>query len=477
MKIKFQHNQILSALCITMVSLCFSGCKDFVDVPLPVNAIAGDAAFTNDRSTSALLNNIYGSMAGGGSSGYFSHSSGLGFVTGLYTDEIVPVSGNTSFTPYFTDQIDPNGGTLSQWSNYYKQIYNANSVISGVRASTSLLYKNQWLGEALFVRAYMYFCLTSLFGDVPLALSTDYQTNNTLSRAPQAEVYKQIIIDLTEAQSLLTDEYKNFNGATTADRVRPNKAAATGLLARIYLYTKDWENAEKQASALISSATYDLPALTEVFLANSKETIWSLALPSPVLEQDYLVYNNNNPTGNLANIGTLVSAVLSSSLYNSFESDDARALNWSRTVTSSTAPGVNFHLMTKYKSSVYAAENIVLMRLAEQYLIRAEARAEQDDFLNALSDLNEVRSRAGLDPAAVTMKTDLLAAILHERRVELFAEQGHRFFDLRRTGNLDAVMNAIAAQKNASWAGYRQFWPIPNQEMLSNPNLRQTTGY
>ena len=469
----------LVGLYIFLLIIQTSGCQKFVEIPLPVNAIAGNAAFTTDKSTAAVLNNIYGTMAGSTTSGFFSSTNGVGFSTGLYSDEIVPViTSSIAFAPFYTDLIDPNGGTSGIWTNFYKQVYNANTVIEGVNSSTTLVYKNQWLGEALFLRAWCYFYLTNLFGDVPLALTTDYTINNTLSRSPQAIVYQQIITDLKQAQTLLTDDFKNYNGVTTIDRGRPNKGAATALLARVYLYTHDWANAENAATSLINNTSaYSLVPLSQVFLANSKETIWSITLPSTVLEQDYLYYNNNNPTGNLTNISTLISAVLSPSLINAFEPGDNRTANWTRIITSTSTPGVKYYLMTKYKSAVFNAENVMLMRFAEQYLIRAEARAQLGNILNAQIDLNVVRARAGLAATTANSQVALLAAILKERQTELFSEVGHRFFDLRRTGNLDAVMTAVAPSKNAAWAGFKQFWPIPNAEKLSNPNLQQNPGY
>ena len=121
-----------------------------------------------------------------------------------------------------------------------------------------------------------------------------------------------------------------------------------------------------------------------------------------------------------------------------------------------------------------------MFRLGEIYLIRAEARAQQGNSTgagSAASDLNTVRARATLPPTTAVTQADMLAAIAHERRVELFCENGNRFFDLRRTGNLDAVMNVLAPLKGGSWASNKEWWPIPLSDIQNDINLTQTPGF
>jgi hypothetical protein len=118
-----------------------------------------------------------------------------------------------------------------------------------------------------------------------------------------------------------------------------------------------------------------------------------------------------------------------------------------------------------------------MCRLAEQYLIRAEARAQQNNLTGALADLNAIRTRAGLPASAAVSQADVLIAIARERRVELFCEMGNRFFDLRRTGNLDAVMNVIALLKGGSWSSYKDWWPIPLTDIQNDNHLTQTPGF
>jgi hypothetical protein len=119
----------------------------------------------------------------------------------------------------------------------------------------------------------------------------------------------------------------------------------------------------------------------------------------------------------------------------------------------------------------------MVFRQAEQYLIRAEARAMQNNLNGAKADLDVVRTRAGLSGITVSTQANMLAAVLHERQVEMFTELGARLFDLRRSGTIDAVMGAVAPSKGSSWQSFMQLWPISSQDILTDPNLKQTPGY
>jgi hypothetical protein len=451
-----------------------SGCKKYLEVPLPPDQIAGSTVFQNDATASAALNAVlYRLSSQGGFDG-----SGLGFYTGLYSDELRNQTTLPFLLAVYGDGVSSTvGNVTTYWTNWYGQLYSLNLAVEGLKSASGLSYQNQWLGEAYFLRGLLYFYLTNLYGDVPLVLGTDYLANNQLARSPQADVYKQIVSDLQLAQSMLDSKYHNDAGAVTTDRGRPNKAAATALLARVYLYTKDWKDAESQADSLINDGTdYQLPALSKVFLLKSPEIIWGLEpVPTQFIVKDASTYYL--PAGKTpASVG--IPATLSDSLIGSFEAGDARYPTW--VTRDSVSPTAIYYTPTKYTArGTYTApqEMIAMFRLAEQYLIRAEARAQQSNLGGAISDLNIVRARAGLAATTASAQADVLAAILHERRVELFTEEGHRFFDLRRTGNLDAVMNIMAPLKGGSWTSSKAWWPIPLTDIQNDSHLTQTPGY
>jgi hypothetical protein len=379
------------------------------------------------------------------------------------------------------------------WSLLYNNIYKCNAAIEGLQKSTSLTpaVKQQLLGEAKFMRAFFYFYLVNLFGDVPLALSTDAVTNTALSRTAKADVYKQIIGDLKEAKDLMNSNYPDATLlGTTNERVRPTKWAAEALLARVYLYTNDYVNAENEASGLIGNTTLygPLPPLNSVFLKNSKEAIWQLQPTANNLNtvegQMYVIPTTGPSSSNIV--------FLSKFLLNSFEIGDQRAVlgNWVNTTiykkTSTTYDTVSFDY--KYKVGAAAgvtstnamSEYFMVLRLGEQYLIRAEARAQLGNIQGAKDDLNAIRTRAGLPGTIANDQSSLLTAILNERRHELFCEWGHRWLDLKRTGKVDAVMSVITPLKSngaIQWRSYQQYYPVAKTELDKAPNLTQTPGY
>jgi hypothetical protein len=169
---------------------------------------------------------------------------------------------------------------------------------------------------------------------------------------------------------------------------------------------------------------------------------------------------------------------LSNSLLQSFEINDLRNAQW---VSSIDVSGNTYYYPYKYKikSGTTINEYSMVLRLAEQYLIRAEARAQLDDVEGAIGDLDRIRQRAGLplyqDTQPGMSKAEVLSAIEQERRIELFSEWGHRWLDLKRTGKADEV---LGLEKGSDWQPTDVLYPIPFSEIQNNRNLLpQNPGY
>jgi hypothetical protein len=317
------------------------------------------------------------------------------------------------------------------------------------------------------------------YGDVPLALTSDYRTNNTLSRAPKEQVYAQIIADLKDAQSQMGEAYFAGISPGSTQRARPNKLAATALLARVYLYQKDWANAEAQATAVISNAAYQLEQdLNKTFTTTTKEAIWYLLTVDPIN------YANNDaqafiPSTNPPGVTSITPGALNASLVNSFEQGDIRREKWVGTFTATN--GTIFYYPFKYqKNPSSTPEALMVLRLSEQYLIRAEARAQQGNITGAGSaqeDVDAIRAKALLTGTTATDKNAMLAAIAQERKIELFTEWGHRWFDLIRTDKVDEVMSVLTPQKGGVWDPNHKILPIPFSETQLNQNIKQNPGY
>jgi hypothetical protein len=476
-------------LTTAMITLVFIfSCQKYVQVPAPISSINVGNVYSNDPTAIAAITDIYSQM----SSGTLVLASGqnsLSYFAGLAADELTLYSGVTVSAAaylYYTNALTNVSG-VDFWNSLYPAIFSINSAIEGISGSTSLTpaIRQQLLGEAFFLRALCYFYLVNLYGDVPLVTGTDYAVNSLLARSPQATVWKQIIGDLQNAKALLSGNFLDKSLLkTSTSRLRPTKYTASALLARTYLYTADWSDAKMQADSLINNnAPFTLSLvsnLNNVFLANSNEAIWQLqpvsaGIPN-TLDAYYFILPSTGPNGTN-------NSYLSTSLLNSFENGDQRRIDW---VDSAIAGGTTYYYPYKYKvnatgSSTLTTEYTMVFRLSEQYLIRAEAEANGagNGISSAISDLNVIRNRAGL--AAYSGGTDqasVLAAILHERQVELFTEWGHRWLDLKRSGTINTVMAPVCNTiKGGNWSSNWQYFPIPLTDLQADPNLAQNSGY
>jgi starch-binding outer membrane protein, SusD/RagB family len=482
-------NQFKSIIKILFIIIFFSGCKKFVEADPPLTKASKSTVFSNDISAVAAITSIYSNISINQTS-FAGGRRSIGFLMGLYADELKNYSSIQENSQYYKNALQSSiNNSYLFWNELYIQLHIANVVIDGVQSSDKLTAatKAQVMGEAKFMRALLHFYAVNLFGEVPLTVTTDFKINNILSRASIKDVYKQIVEDLKESQSLLSNNYLDPSGATTASRVRPNKAVATALLARVYLYTKEWLNAETEASKLIDNQMYELETdLNNVFLIPSKEAIWQLQAVTP----GYNTFDGNIYILTTAPGSSRFPAALSDNLLNSFEQGDNRKLKWVGNYTGATG---TFYYPYKYKigppnTNVPATEYNMIFRLAEQYLIRAEARIQQGNIAEGIDDLNTLRKRARMeasddlpfplpDLAADLDTPDALAAVMQEARVELFTEWGHRWFYLKNSGNIDSEMNAIALSKGAEWSAYKALLPIPIAEININHNLTQNDGY
>lgn len=492
-----------SFLCILLSSFSISSCRKMVEIQPPTNAASESNVYTNNTTAISALNGIYANISN--TNTILTGSSSISVYAGLSADEFELFGGPQSITPYggyyrnaLSTVVPPISGTEA-WAPLYKFVFYTNAAVTGLTSQKAEVLmpaiRNQLLGEAKFMRAFFYLYLVNLFGDVPLALSTDPEVNTLLSRAPKNQVYQQIIQDLKDSDELLSPTYLNETLlASSPERIRPTKWAAEALLARVYLYLGEYANAEAQSSLVLSnSSLFSLSTMNNVFLKASlgnKEAIWQVQptrVSTNTLEALAFVIPTNGP-------GALNHVYLSSMLLGKFETGDQRAKpkNWVDTIRIS---GTLFTYPFKYKlyqpdntittttGSANQKEFLMMLRLSEQFLIRAEARARLGNLAGAISDLDMIRQRAGLPLVANTnpsiSQSALIDKILHERQVELFSEFGHRWLDLKRTNTVDAIMNIITSQKalGAAWQPYQALYPIPLETLNAAPNVVQNVGY
>jgi hypothetical protein len=455
----------IGSLPLLFLILLFVSCDDFVTVDLPNSQLTAPVVFEDMATANAAMTSIYSKIRDNGL--LTGSPSGLSHQLGNYTDELDYYGDplNLSFDFYNNSLSASNTHMKGLWLATFNQIYAANAVYYSAEHSTtlSLADKNQLKGEALFVRGLLHFYLANLYGDVPYIATTDYTQNINVSRLPITTVYTNIKNDLTNAVDLLSESY------ITSNRTRPNRLTVRALLARLNLYSGMWAEASNDASAVINATDLYVweTNLDLIFLKDSPTTIWQL---SPALG----VNNTEEGSTFIFTSGPPPMSALTTDLVAAFSVGDLRRTHWIGEVTDGTT---TWHYSNKYKLPLTGAgsqEYSIVFRLAEQYLIRAEARAQQGDLIGAKEDLNKVRNRAGLGDTTAMTVADLLSAILDERRLELFTEHGHRFFDLKRTNQLNTVLGAV----KSGWNTTDVLLPLPVSELLLNPNLApQNPGY
>lgn len=444
----------LAAFYLLSLSLLFSSCKKYLS-EFPTNSIPSESAITDARTARAAIIGTYDAVQ----SYYASDYPTLGTMP---ADNVIF---NGTLSQYL--QLDQNAIptdnaiTVPAYQNIYRAINSANSVIASVGSGNikdpllTETEKNKILGEAYFIRALGYFDLARGWGGVQLQLkpTSNLSALKGIKRSTLNETYDQVLADLVLAETLLPED------ATTRNRAQ--KSTARALRARLHLYREQWADAENYATQVINNTKYSLvkpyktfftaPFLSSesvfelTFSSNDKNSFWNLWYPSSFNGQftlkpsNSLVTKLNNPeiggTRNtlIAGTGTTVYGVL----YN--------------TTSSSTDPSY-------------------VIRIAELYLIRAEARAKKSipDLAGALSDLKQIRARADVPAFTGTTQPEIIQAIEDENSIE-FAFEAHRWFDLVRTKRVGAVLGITNAN----------FWlfPIPYSDILSDPDVKQNPGY
>lgn len=468
--------RITVVICWFFVVAASVSCNKILDLEDPKNEVNPKDLFAYDNNAQLALNGLYGQFAA--SSGI---SDNLMNMTGFLSDELLSNTLGQEYQTFANNTLlADNTRATSLWRGFYKSINTANSIIENATSSTGLTasFRSQLIGESKFIRSLCYFYLINLFGDVPLVTVTDIKSTANLPRAASSDVYSFVVGDLQEAQQMVPEGYDFVNG----QRIRANKSVIAALLAKVYLYGRDWQKAEELATAVISDPTYNLlptEKLDGVFLANNEEAIFQLPFR---MGNSYDARFFLNSFANRK----YFQAYLRPSYLAYFENGDLRKAKWTLSAMYDNVGGKGtFTAPYKYKINQDASSSTelpVLLRLAEQYLIRSEARAEQNKLTEALSDLDVIRKRAGLGNSTAIEKGTILLAIEKERATELFTEFGQRWFDLRRRPGIrensatraDDVLRVI---KPSTWKATAINLPVPAEEISINGNLKQNPGY
>lgn len=465
---------------VSMLSLVLAGtsCKDALDVQ-PKQSIAADAALTDFASVNAISISLYSRAS---SFVYYGQRM-------LIAPDVLADNYTTTANPggrYVQERLNaPNAHLTDLWATLYPAINEANFILANAdRVTAAQADKDALKGQAFFMRALFYHDMARVYsyepgftvngwseGVVIRTLPTDDVSKADFKpRSSIAEVYTLIENDLKQATTLLP------NAVGSARVFRASKGAAFALLARVYLYQRKWAEAEQAATDAIANKQ---SATNLATAANYITSFASVPTGESMFELDYLPANYttvdgiNNSMNSLSQktVGGVFSVRATAELLNSFEAGDVRRTAFAETLDGGAM--VSYSLkFPAHKGNFF--NNIPVIRLSEVYLIRAEARAQQNKTTLAQDDLSAIRTRRGL--AAVpttTVGTALLDLVFNERRVELNLE-GHRFFDFKRRG-LD--IRKPAGVPTLPYSDFRVLAPLPQAQTILNPLIKQNPGY
>ncbi len=443
----------ISVFFILLTSL---SCNDLLS-PTPVDRITDDQVLKDANSARVVLTSAYRDLANLGAPKIIAGD--------LTADNLIH---NGTFTQYreisSKDISASNGSAGALWGIIYSMSYIASFLNEGlVELDITQIEKDEILATASFLRAYAYFVGVYTFGGLPIVTTTIVDENRVIPRAGFEETLEFIESDLLFALDKLPEESFNTGNATNG--------AVKALLARFYLFEENWQEVEKYATDVITGN-----GTKEYILEEEFENAVADFSTESILE---IVYSANDNPGTSTNfsINNLFvgrrEIIPSSEMVLAMQNDGGDR-NIVLEFDGANARGSdNGWTIVRYGPF----DNMQLFRLAEMYLIRAEARAQQNNISggeSAESDINIIRERAGVPLIQGTSKNQMLLVIENERRMELCFE-GHRWFDLIRTGRAKSVMDEFTS----NWTEKDELWPIPLREITNNPSLKnaQNPGY
>lgn len=505
---------------ILLIGLTFSisSCDNMLN-PAPIGTQTVDITFTDFSGSLAAVNGMYNVLSGGNL--YRGNNNMLNI--DLASDDVMNQSRVTSSSYSFVDYFEVvanNSQSFELWDDFYKLIYRSNIVIDRVptinfpiaqtRNSAGTLFKDQFVGEAKFLRAFAYFNLVRIFGDVPLQtkeISSAGEVN--IPRTPASQVYIQIIADLEDAIQKLPPSYSGSGNGN--ERGRPTRWAAMAMLADVFLTQRNYTRARELSSQILTQSGLVLnPTYQGNFAArggqeNSSESLFEVQFANAGLGNGTAPLGNNysfimgattetnggvislanyRPTNNLDPENE---SGFSGGLIQEYEEGDNR-----RDVSFAigrSGSGTMQWLTIKHhapNTGAVGQANFPLYRLAEVILILAEATNELSVLdATGLEQLNRLRRRAfGLSmgsPSSRDISPGLTQSqyrdiIRSERRKEL-AMENKRWFDLTRYGFEYANRVLRIQQQRTNFTRERLLFPIAEIELVNNPLLTQNPGY
>ncbi|MBS1664104.1 MAG: RagB/SusD family nutrient uptake outer membrane protein [Bacteroidetes bacterium] len=506
------NKNIFRILCGCLLT-CFVSCsKSFVEKK-PINSPTDANFWNNEADATGALAGAYGLLRAslnemGMAYYYYGDMNTDEFIVRPNGEDYPSLTGIQFNTFVAPSQTFRGLIKMRRWDNFYRAIdeenrcikYIPNISLNNFTSTDKQGAKNSLIGEAYFLRAFTYFYIARVWGDVPLVIETaqDAAVVPPATRAPQATVLDQCIKDIQEAAKLL-----NWVPTYVANRpIKANKGACYALLAHIYAWKGDYDKVIPATDSVINNGGYTYvdksskTAYISMYKGNSTESIFEIS-QNTTTEGQYITAGYGDiinciaartlkpPYIPITSTGTslfgLDVVTLGTLFPNGPDSVDYRRKNafdfW----------GTTDPICIKYSNIVYtganntlpvSTNNIVIFRLADIKLLKAEALAATGKPGDARTIVNEIRTRAGIGPTAVA-DGDMFAGVIDERARELFME-GHRYYDLIRLGKKTGVLKfngsstTVLRMDGAGFAAGKYYWPVEPILISLNPLLTQT---
>jgi hypothetical protein len=440
---------------VCALMLGFHACDEILE-PEPVDVVVNDVVLNEPKDIAIVQIGLY--------STFRDMTNNIIIAGDLTADNLIHLGTFSQYRELGTKNItSANLSVAELWGDIYATIYIANFMLERIPeipgVTTSV--REQALATARFIRGMSYFTGVYTFGDMPLVTTTSIEENANIARTSRAEILAFVEADLLSAHGMLPE--------TAPTPAFASQYAVRAALARFYLYAGNWAAAEAHASIVINSGKYQLD--------DDFSTVVLTDFPAEsIFEVGYTIADDP------AALNTLFKSrreiVPSNELVVALASNESGDRLFSMEFDINNLKGAdNGWAVARYGTDVEDNNNIMIFRLAEMYLIRAEARAHQGNTSgvnSAQTDLNVLRTRANAPPVGDASQSVMIRLVEEERRYEL-AFEGHRWFDLVRTGRASTVMPPF----NANWRDAYMLWPVPQREIQTNPSLagNQNPGY
>lgn len=493
---------ILIILCL-LVALGAASCKKFLEQD-PYSSATDETTWKTEGDANASVAACYSLMRSAFNAAITYYTYG-----DLISDEFTDIIAGDGA---YRDIINMNWGIgipsantydprmkLRLYTNFYTSIAQSNrclyyigqmplKVFTGDNEAARQVTKNKYLGEAYFVRAFNYYYMSKIWGDVPITTTySDSAVTQPLSRQSQALVTKQALADADMAIA-----YLNWKDPGSADAaVRADKGAAFALKAHIYAWMGDYDKCNAACDSVIGSHSYNLTdaaSFMSIYKGQSVESIFELVQNSS--QESMIATDNYSITGvtltqpyiNVSDVQPRWQLSIGLIDYLYADTNDVR---FTKSIVKKYTGSADVYECIKYaniqnvnnSTSYQAAQNnIIIFRYADIQLLKAEALAAKSvpDEAGALAIVNNLRAMRGVSGSLSGLSGhDLYYAIIDERGRELFLE-GHRTFDLIRLERLTGDQQ-FPYMTHSDFVAGKYYWPIDPTLFLTNANLKQTT--